>query len=102
MLRILFGMLFLLLISCAATTEMNEETYELNKAKCLEKAQNFTGATLDDLIIEFGRPVYETKDIANNYTLVFSCVESSLYIHFTFNQFGEMKKYEVKKTMLAN
>jgi hypothetical protein len=102
MLRILFGMLFLFMISCATTTKMSEETYELNKAKCLEKAQNFSGATLDDLIIEFGRPVFETRDIANNFTLVFSCLESSLFIHFTFNQFGEMQKYEVKRTMLAN
>jgi hypothetical protein len=102
MIRIFCGILFITLISCASTKEMSEETYEKNKAICLEQAENFNGATLDDLVYEFGRPVYENRDIANNLTLVFSCLESGLFIHFTFNQFGEMLKYEVKRTMLAN
>jgi len=99
---IIGGILFILLVSCTTPKEMSEESFEKNKAICLEKVENFSGATIDDLVIEFGRPVFENRNIANNYTLVFSCLESALFIHFTFNQFGEIVKYEVKRTMLAN
>ncbi len=100
--RILFILIGLMLLSCSAPKEMTEETFEKNKAICLERAENFEGFTLGDLVLEFGRPVYETTDIANNTTIVFSCVESALFIHYTFNRFGEVVKYEVKRTMLAN
>lgn len=102
MFRILIIILATALLSCSSTKKMTDEQYEKYEKMCLQKAEEFSGFTMDDLILEFGRPAYQTTDIANNTIIVFSCVESPLYIHFTFNQFGEITKYEVKKTMLAN